>query len=209
MATSQFNQTNPWAEIWIRPRKMLEKQLQKDPKRYLLLLAIVNGIVAGGAWIAALLTKYPLRQDYKNGVFGVALIVVGVILSVISLYVTSWLYRLTGGWLKGTGTYTDVKCAVGWSFYPSIVVGIFSILGSLAFNMPFLALLLSLIAVVLSIWSFIILLKLLGQAHNFSAWKALAAVFIAAVLVFVVIMVFILLIPLLQPLFAGVLGKAL
>lgn len=203
MATSEFNQTNPWLEIWKNPRKMMAERLRKDPHSWVLPLAIINGLVSGVSWVISLWTKYPQAGEYKNGFVIALIIILGAVLGVISLYLISWLYKVTGKWLKGKGNFTDVKCAVGWSYYPYIVAALFGILNTLTVRIPFLGLLFGLISVVLMVWAFVISLKLLGEAHGFSAWRALATVFITIVLIFIVVLIIALIIPLMSPLFAS------
>jgi hypothetical protein len=108
---------------------------------------------------------------------------------------------LTGSWVGGKSDFTQVKCAVGWSNYPFIIANILGFLVLLSKPNVWLSASLSLINLIVIIWSVIIFLKILGEAMRISAWKALLAVLIAAVLVFVVMIIIALLIPLLSPLF--------
>lgn len=201
MASSEFKQSNPWIEIWLHPREVLKEQLQRDPRRWVLTLAIINGVVSGLSWAIASWTKYAQVSPIINGLIFTLILVLGAILGVLSLYLASWIYKVTGRWLKGKGDFTAVKCAVGWSYYPYLVAGLFGILNMLTVRIPLLGLFFGLIMAVLTVWSFIISLKLLGQAHDFSAWRALAMVFITVVLIFIVIVIVMLLIPQLAPLF--------
>jgi hypothetical protein len=198
------NLINPWKDIWTQPRATIHHQLEKNPREWIVILAIVNGLLSGVAWWTTLWTKYPDKPLYHSPLFVTLLIIAGAIMGLISLYVGAWLYRMTGKWLGGKGDYTDVKCAVGWSAYPYLISGIFSILNALTVEKyPAISFIFGIIAVVLMIWALIISLKMIGEAHKFSAWRALGAVLLAAVLVFIVFLIILLLIPLLEPLFAN------
>lgn len=200
MESTNRTQINPWLQIWSSPKKTLRSILEKDPKRFILWLAIVGGIISGLSWLGYLWFNYPYHLAYKNTFFIVAMLIAGGIFGVINLYFGGWLYRLTGSWVGGTGSYTDVKCAVGWSWYPFIIAGILGVLSVLASNL-WIQFALGVLNLIFGFWGFVIFLNLLGEAHRFSAWKALLAFLIALVLLFVALMIVSLLVPLLRPLF--------
>ncbi len=192
---------NPWVQIWVRPKKTMRSILDKDPRRVIIWLAIIGGIVSAFAWIGYIWITYPDRQDFRHAFFLLLILVGGGISGLIYLYVAGWLYKLTGSWLGGVGTFTDVKCAIGWSNYPFILANIVSFLSILVVPNPWLQAIFGLINVVIVVWGVIILLNLVGEAHRFSAWRALLAFIIGLVLIFVAIMIVSLLVPLLAPLF--------
>lgn len=188
---------NPWLHLWTRPRATLRSILNRDPKRVIIWLAIIGGIFSSLSFI----DMHALSRTKFSILFFIVLVVIGAVIGIIHLYFSGWLLKLTGSWLGGKGTFTDVKCAVGWSNYPFIVVNIFSILVALSTPLIWLQLTLSLIMLILLVWAFVIFMKLIGEAHQFSAWKGLLAFLIAIVLIFVVFMIIALLVPLLSPLF--------
>lgn len=201
MESTNRTQINPWISIWGSPKKTIRSILERDPKRIILWLAIIGGIVSAFSWLGYLWLTYPLRQDYQSALFIVAILIAGGIFGIVHLYFGGWLYRLTGSWIGGKGNYTDVKCAVGWSSYPFIVAGIFGIISMLPYPSYWFQLSFGILNLIFAIWGFIIFMNLLGEAHRFSAWKALLAFLIALVLLFVALMIVSLLVPLLSPLF--------
>lgn len=202
MESTNRTQINPWLHIWGSPKKTLRSILETNPKRVILWLAILGGIISAFSWLGFLWFNYPYQETYKNTCFIIAVLIAGGIFGIIHLYFGGWLYRLTGSWVGGAGSFTDVKCAVGWSNYPFIIAGI---LGILSFLLPNLCLwaqfAFGILNLIFAIWGFVIFMNLLGEAHRFSAWKALLAFLIALVLVFVALMIVSLLVPLLRPLF--------
>lgn len=122
-------------------------------------------------------------------------IVLGSIFGVISLYLYSALARLTGKWLGGTASYSDVLCAFGWSSLPCVPqlllwLPILALSGSDMFTeaTPHIdeSILVALVVtlgggaqVVLAIWAAVMLCKCLGEVQGFSAWKALGSLLLA------------------------------
>ncbi|MCC5832665.1 MAG: YIP1 family protein [Chlamydiales bacterium] len=189
---------NPWIHIWTRPKKTMRAILESDPKRVIIWLAILGGIFTSFASIGFWRPAYP---EIWNVFLVISTIILGGIIGLVHLYVGGWLYRLTGSWLSGRGTFIDVKCAVGWSNYPFILSNIAAIISLLVRPNPWPQFLFGLANIVIAVWGIIIFLNLLGEAHRFSAWKSLLAVIIAFILIFVVVMIIALIIPLLVPLF--------
>lgn len=191
---------HPWLSLWIHPRKTIRDLIDAHPKWLILWIAIIGGIISTFTWATLAWTRYP-TSSHPTAITFIVLIVVGVILGLIHLYFASWLYRLTGSWLGGKGSFTAVKCAVGWSNYPFAIVGLLNIAASLSIFHLWLMVLFTLLNVIGLVWSIIIFFKVLAESMLFSVWRAIGAVLIAFVLIFVVFMIISLLIPLMQPLF--------
>lgn len=175
--------------------------LDKDPRRLIIWLAVINGVLSGLAWLGAVRISYPTYQYYHTTLSIFLSLIIGALLGVFYLYFGGWLYKLTGSWLGGKGSFIDVKCAIGWSNYPLIIINMINFFTLLAYQILWLEILFAIINIILPIWAFVIFLNLIGEAHRFSAWKALLAVFITLVLIFVAIMLVSLLVPLLAPIF--------
>ncbi len=197
----EFQNINPWTHIWVHPKKTIRSILDRDPRRMIIWLALIEGVISAFAWAGQAGTAHPDRQDFHNFWALLALFVSGGIFGIIHLYFGGWLYKLTGSWLGGKGTFTDVKCAVGWSNYPFILANIASLISLLVVPNPWLQGLFGLITLVFAVWGIVIFLNMVGEAHRFSAWRALLAVFIAVILIFVAVMLVALLVPLIAPLF--------
>jgi hypothetical protein len=190
---------NPWLGIWTQPRKTLRSILNSNPKKIIIWLAIIGGIFSGFTLFSNNWFQ-PKAVSYYLLIF-CTLVIAGAIIGIIHLYLAGWLLTMTGAWIGGKGNFTEVKCAVGWSNYPFIIADILAILVVLATKILWLKFLVSIVYVIVGIWAIIIFMKLIGEAHQFSAWKGLLAFVIAFILVAVVIMIIALLVPLLAPLF--------
>lgn len=189
---------NPWLHLWTSPKKTMRFILNSNPYRHILWLAALSGILAGGLWSFML-----WKQDHTalTIFFAIIFLIGGGVVGILALYVEGWLYYLTGYWIGGKGSFIDLKCAVGWRNYPAIVALIFNGLNILAIPNPWLQALFGLIYATLTIWTLIISVNLIGEAHRFSAWKGLLTLIIALVLVTVFLILIGLLLPLLKPLF--------
>lgn len=192
---------NPWLEIWTSPKRTIRPILGKDPQRNILSLAIIWGVISGLSWIGYLWNTPPNRETVHKTWVWIAILIGGGLSGLVYLYLGGWLFKITGSWLGGMGSYTDVKCAVGWSFYPAIISHITSNISLWSAPNPWIQGIFALLTIVFGVWAFIILLNTVGEAHHFSAWKALLAYIIILVLIFVAVLVISLLIPLLAPLF--------
>lgn len=192
---------NPWAHIWTAPRKTMRAILTKDPRRLILWLAIIGGIFSTFTSIGYMWLQQPDSQVSYFIPRVIGMLLGGAIFGIIHLYFGGWLYQLTGSWVGGQGSYTEVKSAVGWANYPFIVASFIGLIGVIVTPFTWLVLAFGLVNLALIIWGFVIWLHLLGEAHRFSAWKSLLAVIIALLLIFVAVMLVSLLVPLLAPLF--------
>lgn len=188
--------SNVWTNIFIHPRSQLRLLIATGPQWMIIPLSLINGVLSSFGYLLLLWIGYPTRADFREPLFSVILLIAGMLLGLIHLYFGAFLYHLTGRWLGGTGTFTSLKCAVGWSSYPFIIVSLFNLLNlTLPFN-RFLSPLLALIYLALIIYATILFFKLIAEAHSFSAWRALLAFLIAFLLVFVAFMILLMIIPL-------------
>ena len=192
---------NPWKQIWTEPRKTMRSILSTDPKKTIIWLAIIGGILGALTYVLSLHLSQPPRIDHLYDLRVVGILIAGGIAGLIHLYFGGWLYRLTGSWIGGKGSFTDVKSAVGWSNYPYILGSLFALLGLLSIPHLWLQSLFGLFNFVILIWGLIIFLQLLSEAHQFSIWKGILTVLIASALIFVVMILIALLISLTAPLF--------
>jgi len=185
----QAPRLNPWIAIWVRPRATMRQILETDPRRF------VHRLVAIG-WTAGMAQGLVL-SDWGDAVPAVFLPVVFVLtaalgsaLGLVLLYLNGFLLRLTGRWLEGQGDAVSIRAALAWcQAVPSIwrlslIPPWIAALGGEAFHFRFeverlfepVFLLMLLIQVAVAAWQLVVFLKCLGEAHRFSAWRALSAV---------------------------------
>jgi hypothetical protein len=214
---------SPWFTMWTRPRETMRRIVYYDPKRDVLLLAVLQGFIAylSGALYGFLLLVL-ISNDYVQApgtwesdlsalpstsftALAAALgtcAVVGPIAGLIGLYLYGWLFRVTGRWLGGNAYPIEVRAALAWSAVPQIwgailqvlklVMVVYVLYANATNTYVSSSALLStlgaflLLESVIGIWSLVLTLQSLGEVHSFSALRALGAVLLAGVIVFVV-----------------------
>lgn len=194
---SQTNMVSPFLSIWTRPRETIRKIVETDPKKYVLVLAMLAGV-------SQVLDRLSTR-NYGDSLPVLAILAVGLVLGpiagVISLYFGGALYRWSGSLLGGQASSEEVRAAIAWSSVPTIFtlplwIPQLLIFGNELFTRetpkinasPILSVVLlgfGFIEIVMGIWGFIVLLKCLGEVNKFSAWKALGSVIIVLLIVLI------------------------
>jgi len=158
--------------------------------------------LAISATISALLvgfTRSPLGLHVGVPILVSGTIVLGVIWGLAWLYLGGWLMGVTGRWLEGRADALMVRAAIAWSSVPRIasillLPALVVLLGDRAFAydsmadpldgmaMAMLGLLMA-IEFALDVWGLVLLVKCLGEAHGFSAWRGLGAALLAGLLI--------------------------
>jgi hypothetical protein len=192
---------NPWISMWTRPRETVRQQLETDPAKFVLLLAILGGI--SGAYDEAKFASDDMA--YRIGEFA-GLTIFGGIVGVFYLFFMGWLAAVVGRGLGGVAYAAQVRTALAWSYIPSVwllpltagialsiavlgpevVYGAF--VGEAREDFDFAALPLWLMAIgavglITLVWQIVITCKAVGEAHQFSAWRGLGTLLLAGVVV--------------------------
>lgn len=188
---------NPWISIWTKPRATMKEIFQSSPKGVFLLFLI-------GA-LVQVLDRAAQRHSGDSMSSLTELMMISLFGSLIGAaiyyYLIPVLLRWVGSKLGGRGTTERVRYAVAYSYIPiaySLLIVwlpclfLFGI-ENFTTNTPvvdssttltLLFFLFSIVDLVIGIWAIIIFLKCLGEAHQFSAWKALFTS-ILSVLIFI------------------------
>jgi hypothetical protein len=196
-----LSRENPFLTIWTRPRATIRAIVDTDPTYRVLALTSASGIV--GALNNAAQRNAGDRLPV-SAILGMA-IVVGPIGGLIGLYVGAWFLGLSGRWLGGRADSEDIRSALAWSAVPTLVVipiwiiqlAVFghemftSAMPSVEAN-PLLYIVVIATAVaetVLAIWSFVIVLKTLGEVQGFSAWRAFGSMLLITLIILIPLVV--------------------
>ena len=185
---------NPFFSMWHKPRATM---------RYVMTTMLAHKVhrlaMAGGLALAlSEIRDQSLAGMAMQPALVIGAVVGGAVFGVIGLYVGSACLRWTGGWLGGSASTFDVRAAWSWSNIP--------VLWSLLLTIPMLVLpdatvvkamaqpygassnpLTAIAAIegIVLLWGFVVFLKCLGEVHKFSAWHALGAMLLSALLVLV------------------------
>jgi hypothetical protein len=183
-------EVNPWLSIWVKPRDTIRRIVQFDPKYRFLILSFLYGL----PMLLHTAQNISLGEDLSYTWIVIGAVLIATFLGMLGIIIASGLLYWTGKWIGGTGTYQAIRSAVAWSNVPNIVtVVIWAVLIFIFRDKLFLdefqdmqfvgsdmlivsgALFLEAVA---AIWSFIILVKALGEVQGFSAWKGVLNVLI-------------------------------
>jgi hypothetical protein len=123
----------------------------------------------------------------------------------VTVEVGGWFISLTGRWLGGRARPDQLRAVVAWSYVPvlaTIPIWIIQLglLGRELFTretptidanptLGFILLATGILKALLGFWSFVILLKGVGEVQGFSAWKALTSLVLIGLVVFLLIFV--------------------
>ena len=167
---------DPFSTIWTRPRATIRGIVDTDPEYRVILLATLGGVV-----------NTLNRADWQNvgdwnekaGLFVLCLIV-GPVVGFLGLHVGGGLLQWTGSLLGGHASGPHVRAALAWSAVPniaSLAVLVFRFANSMPPTPVLVAL--TVVEIVLAIWSFVLLLKCLEEVQGFSTWSALSSSLLA------------------------------
>lgn len=185
---------NPWKSLWLKPRQTIQQIVNTNPTLHVIPIMFVAGIGHS-------LTSIPndLENSFfkTNALFSeipvpilvLVSLILGGILSIIFLYVNAWLLEWTGNWLDGHASRRELRSAMAWSNVPNLVqiviwLPFLFLFGSEVFANDFqsqlaggiiespLVITITVIALILSIWSMFLCCQMIGEVQGFSAWTA-------------------------------------
>ncbi len=188
---------NPYLAVWTRPRAAIRHVVATKPEGLLLVFVAIAGVFDA-------LGRASMRNagdEMELGVLIAGAVVGGSLGGLISYALSGWLISVTGRWLGGQADAERVRYALGWTAYMSCVAALIWIpqlalfgrelfteeMPSLDGRPEFAAFLMfsGIVEITLGVWIVVCGLKMIGEVHGFSAWRALGAAFLAGLLVFV------------------------
>lgn len=188
---------NPWIGMWVRPRETIRAILSYNKSYLLMLLYWIYGLPL----LLQFAQNFSLGDQYSLGMILGGSAVLAILFGFIGINLGAWLFKVTGRWIGGAGSFQDVRAAVAWSSVPNVIsiaiwltqLAMFGnkVFSIMFFSMPLIGMELtvtyicSIISVVIMIWGLVILLKAIGEAQQFSAWKALLNVFLPFIVIFI------------------------
>lgn len=192
---------NPWFSMWTRPRETIQQIIDTNPEHSVIFLAAITGFAR--ALDQASVKHLGDSLDWTM-IFLLA-VIAGVMIGILSLFISSALIRWTGSWLKGKARAQEIRAAIAWSGVPLIWMlllwlpkltlfgqELFTSEAPIISSDPTLIFILFgfvLIQITATIWSLVLFFKCLGQVQGFSAWKAVGNTVLAWIIVLVPIFV--------------------
>lgn len=190
---------NPWLQIWVKPRATIARILSESPNRGFWILAIIYGFSSALNWFQTILMGQHLGLIH---IFTLA-IVISPLWGYVGFSVWSWVVMFTGQWLKGKGTFKEIRMAYAWSCFPLIVNVILWIAMAFLFGRTLFSnftpesqmftqgqvavlFIILLLRITAAVWSIVIYLNALAQVRQYSILRAIGNVIIAAVIIAIV-----------------------
>ncbi len=186
----------PWLSIWLNPGDTVQRILNN--KKIPVMLILLTGL------------SMNLDNSYFNSTGDTlslsAILLIAIIFSPVTGYLFVWistyLFSITGQWLGGTGSTKEIKPVVAWSgifFAASLIIRFLEILilGNEIFqtvqptveNSTFLSILfifLHLLDLAILIWWAVFMAVALGEIHSFSKLRGFFTMLISLLLVVLV-----------------------
>ena len=197
---SETGPFRPFLSIWTQPRATIRRIVREDSERYVTILAMCSGV-------AQSLDRASNRNagDVLSlwAILGVA-VIFGSLGGIFAIWLISHLTRITGGWIGGVASRSELKAALAWSRGPSIVelalwAMFIALFGKNSFTTdipqidenPLLAITATAIGIgfiVIAIWKMVLTCKCIAEVQGFrSAWRGLWNVFLSFMIVLGVI----------------------
>jgi Yip1 domain len=206
---------NPLLTIWTRPRDTIRAIVEKDPHRHVITLSMAWGFVQTLEW--AIASRAPDVVPLQM-ILGLDLIL-GPLIGLIGLGVLVWSLGLTGRWLGGKATQDELRAAIAWSAVPILAAIPYVLMELMPYaregikeqvmpseSQPALRLILmacGFVRLILGMWSFVLLLKCVGEVHRFSAWAALGSLALGLLLLIATLAAIGVLVTLVQIVYGG------
>jgi hypothetical protein len=172
----------------------MRQVLDADPRRMVHRLALAAGALGG----LETHVPAPVSEMMPLPALVAMKVLFGACAALLFLYLLAFLLRWTGRWLGGTGDFVMVRSAVAWSMVPNVWSGLLllpmlAFMGAEALNFDPIPMLeepgsagliipLLLLTVVIGVWSIVVTIKCLAEAHRFTAWHGLGALLLAGLI---------------------------
>jgi hypothetical protein len=186
---------NPIFGMFTQPRRAMRQILAEDPEQGVVFLAMLAGVFQ--AWDHA--ADKSMGDDVSFLMIVLLGMGIGAATGVISAYMGGWLLHQACRIVGGGGDQMMTRSAMVWGSLPIIASGLlwipelaifreemFTSEMPRALESPALSATLMAFGVahlVLGVWGLVTMCKCVGEAHQFSAWRALGAMFVSGLLV--------------------------
>ncbi|HSJ37750.1 MAG TPA: Yip1 family protein [Planococcus sp. (in: firmicutes)] len=192
-------EVNPLTDIWLRTRETVRFVIEHKSAKYIILLIVLTGFASG--LIGLMNTR---SADTATWAVVFQVLIGGPIGSAFGFFIGAAILVLVGRLFKGKATYEEMFRALVTAQIPQI--WLLPLLTIWAFAAPetFFAdrmdvagdpivVIMSIVMAVVSVWTFVIVCKAVGEAHRVSSWKGFFIVlipgFIITTIVFIIVFV--------------------
>ncbi|MFC4713682.1 Yip1 family protein [Planococcus dechangensis] len=191
---------NPFTDIWLRTRETVRFVIERKSAKFIILLIVLTGFASG--LIGFMNTRSANMEPWAAVLQA---LITGPIGSAFGYFIGAAVLTLVGRLFQGTATYQEMFKALVTAQIPQIWLLPLLIIWAFAAPETFFAdrtdvegnlivVIMSIVMAVVSVWTFIIVCKAVGEAHRVSSWKGFFIVVIPGILItiFVLVIVFVL-----------------
>lgn len=187
---------NPFLAVWMHPKQAARYMINKKSIGFAILVLSIGYI---GSLMSGLIDS-ELFPNLSPWILALLCVIFAPIAGIIGTAFSALISWLFGKLFKGTGTYSDLFKGLSLTAIPFIVlIPLYLIwlitspdslldpnfIGSL----PWIFWPTILVTIVVSIWSFVISVGVVAEAHQISNWMAFFTIFIPGIILFVVLFV--------------------
>jgi hypothetical protein len=189
-----FSGLNPWIAMWSEPRTTIRVIVHNHSSYGIYYLAAMYALQSfffyANWWSLGLIPHF-------QSILALA-VAISPLLGTIWLYFTGGVYYLIGHALKGEASGRTLRAAIAWSTLPFTVsllmwLSLFILEGSYVFIHEFMgpsSVFVNAILIIVSIWSFVLLVQSIREVQQFSLGRSILNVLLAYVFSFLFIIVF-------------------
>lgn len=179
---------NPFFSVWLHPKQTARYLIEKKTVLYAIVL-IVIGLMASSILGFQNSGMYP---DVPYVWIVVTTILFAPLIGIIAYFISVGVSFLVGKLLRGAGGFWDIAKALSLSTIPMIfawpIYVVWLVVSPESFFLEeytdIMAIIGSLVMAVTSIWSFVITIGALAEAHRYSNWRAFFTLIIPSILIF-------------------------
>ncbi|MGN4125589.1 Yip1 family protein [Lysinibacillus sphaericus] len=199
--TQERQKVNPFLNAWIHPKQTARYMIDVKSVWYAILIMSIGYI---GLMLTELIDKESML-DFSPWLIILFCIILSPISGTIGTAISAFITWLVGKLFKGTASYSDLFKGLSLTAIPyTVLIPLFIIWlfispeslmdANFAGSVPWIFWLSTFATVVVAIWSVVISVGVVAEAHQFSNWKAFFTIFIPSIIIFIIILVLVLVI---------------
>lgn len=188
------HEMNPLTDIWLRTRETVRFVIDHKSAKYIILLIVLTGFASG--LIGLMNTR---NADMQVWAAILQALITGPIGSAFGYFLGAAVLTLVGRLFKGTATYQEMFKALATAQIPQIWLLPLLIIWAFASPTTFFAdrtdvegdpivVIMSIVMAVVSVWTFVIVCKAVGEAHRVSSWKGFFTVVLPGILITIIVL---------------------
>lgn len=187
---------NPFLSVWLHPKQTARYMIDEKTTGYAILILSIGYI---GSLLSGLIDR-EFIPDFSPWILLLLCVIFAPIAGIIGTGFSALLTWLFGKLFKGTGTFSDLFRSLSLTTIPFIVLIPFYIIWLITSpeslmdpnfigTLPWIFWPTTLLTIVVSIWSFVISVGAVAEAHQISNWMAFFTILIPSIIIFVIFFV--------------------